>query len=280
MEKYHPMRFAHRGLCQHAPENTLGAFIAAVKYGCEGIELDVRLSKDGVPMVVHDKTLARLSAGVQPGAIAELTAKEIQDTVIPYAGNLLRPEPPVPYSENLGSVSVYTEEELAAFRVYDKRTTHINTFAEIDAWFATVKEDITIEVELCSDGLLMPMYEIVKNSPNRERYIFFSGNESTNVEIQELIRQYGKPSWLRLGANIRWLNEKTLAFIENAGLYEVGLNDLHFTADDVKMLGEKGIKVFSNLGDYPEWWQSINDFGVEAFKTNYAESYTEWKKEN
>ena len=40
-------RFAHRGLVQAAPENTLPAFEAAVAMGCEGIELDIRLSKDG-----------------------------------------------------------------------------------------------------------------------------------------------------------------------------------------------------------------------------------------
>ena len=277
MEKYFPMRFAHRGLCQHAPENTLGAFQAAVEYGCEGIELDVRLSKDGIPMVVHDKNLNRLSAGAQPGDICDLTAEEIQNTVIPYAGNLLPYDPPVPYSETLGSVAHYTEEELAKFRAEDKRVTKISTFAEIDEWYSTVKEDVTIEVELCSDGLVLPMYEIVRNSPNRERYIFFSGNRDTNEEIQALIKKHGKPEWLRLGANIRWLNEENLAFLADAQLWEVGLNDQHFTAEDVKFLAEKDIKVFSNLGDYPEWWTAINEYGVTAFKTNYAEAYTDWK---
>ena len=160
MDKYTPMRFAHRGLCRHAPENTLGAFEAAVVYGCEGIELDVRLSKDGVPMVVHDTTLAGLSAGTQPGAIADLTAAEIQAAEIPYAGNLLPYAPPVPYSENLGSVAVYTEEQVEEFKKLDRRTTHIMTFAEFDRWFAGVKEDVTVEVEMCSDGLLSPMVRI------------------------------------------------------------------------------------------------------------------------
>ena len=280
MEKFMPMRFAHRGLCQHAPENTLGAFEAAVTYGCEGIELDVRLSKDGIPMVVHDKTLGRLSAGQQPGEIKELTAAEIQAADIPYAGNLLPFAPPVPYSESVGSVAVYTPEQVEEFKRIDRRVTHIMTFAEFDRWFAGVKEDVTVEVELCSDGLLMPLYDIVKDSPNRERYIFFSGNRPTNDELQELIKKYGKPSWLRIGANIRWLDDENRAFVMNADLYEVGLNDQHFTAEDVRFLADRGIKVFSNLGDYPEWWTAINGLGIEGFKTNYAEAYTEWKRNN
>lgn len=277
MESTLPMRFAHRGLCRYAPENTLGAFEAAVVYGCEGIELDVRLSKDGVPMVIHDSSLARLSAGARTAPVAELTAEEIQATEIPYAGNLLPYAPPVPYSEERGSVAVYTEEEKAEFRRIDKRVTHIMTFAEFDSWFVGVKRDVTVEVEMCSDGLLMPLYEIVKNSPNRERYIFFSGDRPRNDELQSFIKKHGKPEWLRIGANIRWLNEETLDFLSYADLYEVGLNDGHFTADDVKMLAAKGIKVFSNLGDYPEWWTAINEYGAAGFKTNYAEAYTDWK---
>ena len=151
------------------------------------------------------------------------------------------------------------------------------TFAEFDRWFAGVKEDVTVEVELCSDGLLMPMYEIVKNSPNRERYIFFSGNRPTNEEIQALIKKHGKPEWLRIGANIRWLDEENTEFVKNADLYEVGLNDQHVGPEDVKFLADRGILVFSNLGDYPEWWTAINELGIAAFKTNYAEAYTDWK---
>jgi len=45
---------AHRGVTQNAPGNTLAAFRAAAALGIDGIELDVRLSRDGVPVVHHD----------------------------------------------------------------------------------------------------------------------------------------------------------------------------------------------------------------------------------
>lgn len=67
--------FAHRGLHgAGVPENSLAAFTAAVSAGL-GIELDVRLSGDGVPMVHHDPTLLR-SCGVQH-RVQELTAAEL-----------------------------------------------------------------------------------------------------------------------------------------------------------------------------------------------------------
>ncbi|SMO91389.1 glycerophosphoryl diester phosphodiesterase [Gracilimonas mengyeensis] len=54
---------AHRGASAYHPENTMSAFRAAVDMGAEMIELDVLLSKDGVPVVIHDETLERTTDG-------------------------------------------------------------------------------------------------------------------------------------------------------------------------------------------------------------------------
>ncbi len=50
---------AHRGFSAIAPENTLAAFDLAIEAGADSIELDLRLSGDGVPVVIHDETLKR-----------------------------------------------------------------------------------------------------------------------------------------------------------------------------------------------------------------------------
>jgi glycerophosphoryl diester phosphodiesterase len=56
----------HRGASAHAPENTHAAFELALDGGADGIEFDVRLARDGVPVVIHDSTLDRtaLARGV------------------------------------------------------------------------------------------------------------------------------------------------------------------------------------------------------------------------
>jgi glycerophosphoryl diester phosphodiesterase len=54
---------AHRGASRDCPQNTFAAFDAALDHGCDGIELDVQLSLDGVPVVYHDRTLARAGGG-------------------------------------------------------------------------------------------------------------------------------------------------------------------------------------------------------------------------
>lgn len=54
---------AHRGAPRRYPENTLAGFDQALRFGCDGIEFDVQLSRDGVPVVYHDRTLARAGGG-------------------------------------------------------------------------------------------------------------------------------------------------------------------------------------------------------------------------
>lgn len=66
------LSFAHRGYHAHAPENSLAAFEAAVRLGVDGIETDVRVSRDGLPVIIHD----RVTPGQRP--VAELTRREIE----------------------------------------------------------------------------------------------------------------------------------------------------------------------------------------------------------
>ena len=67
--------YAHRGVSAHLPENTLSAFCAAIALGVDGIELDVHLSADQIPMVIHDETADRTTNGT--GSIREFTARQL-----------------------------------------------------------------------------------------------------------------------------------------------------------------------------------------------------------
>ncbi|MGB3306289.1 MAG: glycerophosphodiester phosphodiesterase family protein [Thermomicrobiales bacterium] len=68
--------YAHRGASAEKPENTLAAFGRALELGAYGIELDVHLSRDGVPVVMHDERVDRTTDGT--GEIAELSLLELQ----------------------------------------------------------------------------------------------------------------------------------------------------------------------------------------------------------
>lgn len=71
-----PFIWAHRGASARAPENTLAAFDLAREDGADGIELDVHLSRDGIPVVIHDETLERTTNG--RGAVSSLRASELR----------------------------------------------------------------------------------------------------------------------------------------------------------------------------------------------------------
>lgn len=72
----HPLRFAHRGAAARAPENTIAAFEEAIRLGVDAIEMDVRLSADGVPVVMHDDRVDRRTDG--RGSIRTMTLAEIK----------------------------------------------------------------------------------------------------------------------------------------------------------------------------------------------------------
>ena len=70
-----PLILGHRGASALAPENTLAAFSRAISDGADGIEFDVRLSHDGVPVVIHDASLKR--TGLIDRQVGELTAADL-----------------------------------------------------------------------------------------------------------------------------------------------------------------------------------------------------------
>ena len=82
-----PIMIAHRGASGYAPENTLAAFRKAVELGCQMIELDVRLSRDQVPVVMHDTTLARTAGDAR--RVDQVTAGQLQQL---DAGKWFAPE--------------------------------------------------------------------------------------------------------------------------------------------------------------------------------------------
>lgn len=71
-----PLVIAHRGDSAHAPENTLAAFQAAIDAGADRLEMDVQLSADGHPVVIHDTTVDRTTNG--SGRVADLTLAQLQ----------------------------------------------------------------------------------------------------------------------------------------------------------------------------------------------------------
>src|SRR5262245_16915030 len=82
-----PLVFAHRGGAGLKPENTLAAFDNGLALGADGIELDVRFSRDGVVVVHHDRTLDRTTA--LSGPVSARTAAELREVSVPTLAEAL-----------------------------------------------------------------------------------------------------------------------------------------------------------------------------------------------
>ncbi len=70
------LRVGHRGARAYEPENTLRSFRKAVELGVDAVELDVRRTKDGEVVVIHDADVGRTTDG--KGLVSELTLEEIK----------------------------------------------------------------------------------------------------------------------------------------------------------------------------------------------------------
>lgn len=102
-----PVLFAHRGASAHAPENTIAAFELALDQQADAIELDVKLSSDGVVIVHHDQTVERTTDGT--GRIRDLTLADLKTL---DAGSF--------FSEKFKGEKIPTLEEV--FEAVGKRT--------------------------------------------------------------------------------------------------------------------------------------------------------------
>ena len=71
------MRIAHRGASGLAPENTVAAAEMALEIGVDLVEIDIHLTADGHPVVIHDRTLDRTTNGTGP--VDTMTLKQIQE---------------------------------------------------------------------------------------------------------------------------------------------------------------------------------------------------------
>lgn len=71
-----PRIIGHRGACGYAPENTLESIRTAADMGVEWVELDVKLTKDQIPIIFHDETLERTTNG--SGLVAQTLYEDIR----------------------------------------------------------------------------------------------------------------------------------------------------------------------------------------------------------
>ena len=150
-----PLHISHRGGAGIYPENTLEAFGAALElYGTDVIELDLRLTKDGVLVVAHDETVERCTDGVGP--VAGFTFAELS---------------------KLDAAHTFTPDGVT--RPFRERGIRIPAFVEVLRAFTKAR----INVELKSEDTLEPFAALVKAEGAVDRLCMGSEHDAIATEL-------------------------------------------------------------------------------------------------
>lgn len=147
----------HRGDRANAPENTLHALTQAAALGVDGLEFDLRLSKDGVPVVMHDPTLDRTTAATGP----------IGD----YTVDALR---------RVDAGARFTPDQGRSFPFLGAGI-HIPTLEEVLA----IIPDLPLIIELKTAEVAGPAYEVLRRTGNLGRVIIGSFVDAALIPFQK-----------------------------------------------------------------------------------------------
>jgi len=243
-----PLIIAHRGDSVHAPENTLAAFRLAVEAGAEGIELDVRLARDGVAVVFHDSSLDRIAG--------------LEGKVVHYSSEQLR---------NM-DVGTWFNRHTPKFADPAFESEYVPTLAETLEFLRGFEGLIYIELK-CKDAdaerLSKAVCDVLSSSPLLPRIVVKSFKLSVIPHVKKFC-----PS-VRTAAlfapkirNILRKDKHLLRLASDVGADEISL---HFTLATRKLMrkaASRNLRVIIWTADNPRWVRRAMKLGIAAIITN------------
>ena len=232
-----PIPVAHRGLLRHAPENTLPAFAACLELGL-GFELDIRTSKDGHLIVIHDDNVRRTTDGPNR-SVREMTLTELKEL---DAGSW--------FDKAFAGARIPTLEE--TFQLVRKRKRSPTVLA------LNVKHlTRTGEVKLVG---LVEKYQLIEES------FAFDQSDEMSRRLKRLNPRF------RIGQNVR--RDEIEARLKE-GLVDCFLLTSTPNAEEVALLHRQGKQVFYNYaGTGParrnhDAWKQAAAAGIDGLLTDY-----------
>ncbi len=199
----------HRGASAYEPENTLRSFRAAVDLGANAVELDIRATKDGKLVVIHDSRVSRTTNG--KGKVAKMTLSEIRKLDAGMGERVPTLQEAVAWAKGRANLLVEFKEpglEAKAVKIFRG---HKNILAI--SFFQTVLEELN------------------RINPKLETGLLFDSKPRHLDEFLSSCQQLGI-SWV-LG-KAKFINRKLVD-----AAHKKGLRVLAWTIDKPKMLAKK-----------------------------------------
>ena len=233
-----PKIIGHRGLMHEAPENTLTGFSTCIKLQI-GIELDVRRTKDGTLVILHDDTLNRTTNG--KGNVSDVTLQELKNL---DAGTWFHP--------TFKDEKVPTLEE---FFILLKTSGNKNTMVAVDLKIT----DTTIEKEIVD---LANKHQVLPQ-------LVFIGLAISDLEVRKKLKLADASAHVAMLANKLENLEPALNENYSDWVYVRFIP----TAEEVKKIHNRGKKVFLVgmlvAGQEPGNWQLGKESGIDALLTDH-----------
>ena len=249
-----PLILGHRGASAVAPENTLAAFSRAILDGAGGIEFDVRLSRDGVPVVIHDASLRR-TAGID-AQVGDLTSEQLQTIDV---GSWFK-------RASTGSRGHSLEPPYAGEK--------IPTLAQVFELFNSNNGYLYVEMKPDSgEGaeLAAAVVKSVREADLATRVVVESFDLTAITEIKRIdsgIRTAAlfEPRLSRPISTVRRLKMIDLAL--NTGAEEIAIHYALVGASVVEKAQEHGLETVIWTVDDPKWINRARRLGVKALISN------------
>lgn len=233
--------FAHRGYSGKYPENTMLAFRKAVEVGADGIELDVQLTKDGVPVIIHDELVERTTDG--KGLVKDMSFTQLRqlDASYIYAGQYGVNRIPTlrEYCEFIRDLPVITNIELK---------TGIFEYLGIEEKVLDMIREFHLEDKvIISSFNHFTILRMQKIAPQL-KYGFLT--EAWIIDAGKYCHTHGVPCY---HPNFRSLTDEVVRELKQYGL-EINTYTVN-TEEDARDLIEKGVDIL--IGNYPEMVRSV-----------------------
>lgn len=231
---------AHRGLSSMAPENTLAAMRKAIDLGCEWIEIDVQLSADHIPVVIHDKTVNRCTNG--QGRVKELTWHQLR----------------------LLDAGVWFGDEFAG--------EHIPTLQETLDLVTKAGVKLNIELKVYADDeidlLCEKVVQVIEQMEIEPSQILFSCFNST---VLTTMQNY-LPD-VRRGQLWQSIPADFAAVLQHIDAYSVHCDYRFLTEQQARQIKQLGYQLFCYTPNFPQLVQAHWQWGVDMMISDVPQSY-------
>ena len=244
-----PLILGHRGASAVAPENTLAAFSRAIRDGADGIEFDVRLSRDQVPVVIHDATLKR--TGLIDRHVAELTGAELQ---------------------KIDVGSWFAERTQTPAESFDGEK--LPTLVQVFELFGGISGVLYIEMK-CNAGegaaLAAEVVRLSRESRLADRVVVESFDLAATAELKRIdagIRTAAlfEPKLTRPISTVRRLKMVDIAL--GVGADEIALHHTLASPRVIEKAKREGMEIVVWTVDDPEWIRRARSLGIKALIAN------------